>query len=1024
MLKAGLRHAGWTAGWLFKTSLAVVVGGTVLLVGLAGGLAWRLSDRPLDVTGLVRRVAVVVAPGFTAQHVTLAMQRDGQRHVLRIEVQDAERVAEPGEQVQQVHYALVTLAVAPLMTGTMLPETLVLNGAHLRVVLPKPDGRRRASPAPLDKELARLLSGLPRITIADAEIDLTGGAAGHGVRLQVVSADLQPGADGELSGRATVTGVAGGASVRLEAQGRYGKVGAQLHAELSPVSPAALAGALPELAPLSALDAPVALTLDAGLDPALTLRHAAVHADVGAGTALLPADKGGTSPARFASMTLDADGTPDAIRLQALHLVLAPVSGAAVSNLVLSGGAALQGGRFTAQLALDVDHLDFVDLPDLWPQNVGGGARTWLTENMTAGTVHDGHFTVGLQGDQSGGNIALTQAAGSATGEDVTLWWLRPVPPVQHAHAVLAWQSPDALLISATGGRQGAIVAKTATVRITGLTVEHQVALINADLAGPLGDVITLLKQPRLDLLSKRPPGFDSPSGAVTAHLTIQVPLEAKVTMDQVPIHAHGLVADTHLGSVAAGRDLDAGQLTFDVTNDGLSITGPAQIDHLPGSLAVAMDFRDGPKSQVLQHVTATLQADAADAKAAGLSAIGLQSGGITAAVDYAERRDNTATLQVDMDLNDGAFITPLGWSKAAGVPGHAAGRALLDHGKLVGLDGLSATAPGLAIEAKSDLVAGRPAVVHLQRGDIGHSSATGTIALPARDGDPYRVTLSGPQLDLEGRLNSREAPAASNQDRPPAKPGTPYVVDLRFDHVLLAPKRGLDNVALTATGTGQRLSAARLVTGGAERVRAALVTVGQERRLTATAADLGALLSETDLATEIDGGALNLNGAFVDSVAGSPFRGSVQLLNFKVRGAPITGKLLQAITVYGLTDALNGSGLSFDELNSDFVLQGPVLDVTDARASSSSLGLTAAGRFDFGQQTIDLHGTIVPAYFFNSLPGRIPLLGRMFSPEKGSGVFAANYGLQGPLKDPSVSINPLSALTPGFARHLFDLFD
>ena len=85
---------------------------------------------------------------------------------------------------------------------------------------------------------------------------------------------------------------------------------------------------------------------------------------------------------------------------------------------------------------------------------------------------------------------------------------------------------------------------------------------------------------------------------------------------------------------------------------------------------------------------------------------------------------------------------------------------------------------------------------------------------------------------------------------------------------------------------------------------------------------------------------------------------------------------------------------------------------------------MTATGRLDFGRKTVDLKGTIVPAYFFNSLPGRIPLIGGMFSPEKGSGLFAANYGLNGPLADPSISINPLSALTPGFTRRFFDLFN
>jgi hypothetical protein len=37
--------------------------------------------------------------------------------------------------------------------------------------------------------------------------------------------------------------------------------------------------------------------------------------------------------------------------------------------------------------------------------------------------------------------------------------------------------------------------------------------------------------------------------------------------------------------------------------------------------------------------------------------------------------------------------------------------------------------------------------------------------------------------------------------------------------------------------------------------------------------------------------------------------------------------------------------------------------------------------------------------------------------------VFAASYALRGPLDDPAVSVNPLTALTPGFLRGLFGIF-
>ena len=51
------------------------------------------------------------------------------------------------------------------------------------------------------------------------------------------------------------------------------------------------------------------------------------------------------------------------------------------------------------------------------------------------------------------------------------------------------------------------------------------------------------------------------------------------------------------------------------------------------------------------------------------------------------------------------------------------------------------------------------------------------------------------------------------------------------------------------------------------------------------------------------------------------------------------------------------------------------------------------------------------------------PLVGRLFSPELGGGLFAASYALHGALDNPQVTINPLTALTPGFLRGLFGNF-
>jgi hypothetical protein len=150
---------------------------------------------------------------------------------------------------------------------------------------------------------------------------------------------------------------------------------------------------------------------------------------------------------------------------------------------------------------------------------------------------------------------------------------------------------------------------------------------------------------------------------------------------------------------------------------------------------------------------------------------------------------------------------------------------------------------------------------------------------------------------------------------------------------------------------------------------------------------------------------------------------GTAEIADFRIRNAPAFGKLLQAMTLYGLVDVLQGPGLGFDRLVAPFKLANDLLELDDARAYSASLGMTAKGKINFASGRCDVQGTIVPAYFFNSLLGGIPFVGRLFSPERGGGLFAATYSVGGSCDDPSVGVNPLAALTPGFLRGLFGIF-
>ena len=66
----------------------------------------------------------------------------------------------------------------------------------------------------------------------------------------------------------------------------------------------------------------------------------------------------------------------------------------------------------------------------------------------------------------------------------------------------------------------------------------------------------------------------------------------------------------------------------------------------------------------------------------------------------------------------------------------------------------------------------------------------------------------------------------------------------------------------------------------------------------------------------------------------------------------------------------------------------------------------------------------MVPAYALNSILGNIPIVGDILTGGSGSGIFAVTYHLSGPIGDPKVDLNPLSALTPGVLRNIFGIFD
>ena len=69
----------------------------------------------------------------------------------------------------------------------------------------------------------------------------------------------------------------------------------------------------------------------------------------------------------------------------------------------------------------------------------------------------------------------------------------------------------------------------------------------------------------------------------------------------------------------------------------------------------------------------------------------------------------------------------------------------------------------------------------------------------------------------------------------------------------------------------------------------------------------------------------------------------------------------------------------------------------------------------------IALKGAVAPAYGVNSLLGKAPVIGGLFVSRKGEGLLALSYDVGGPASEPRVTVNPLSAFTPGVFRRMFE---
>ncbi len=1014
---------------------------TAVLLALAV-LGWRFAQGPVELPWLARVIEAEAAGPIAGTRLEIGRATiawDGLRSAgltpLQLRLSGVRLIGADGAMRAALPDAAVSLSLPWLLRGEFAPRRLELQGPQLRLTRDA-EGTlavelgvtaEDAPPgvAPLDGLLAEMmrppnddtpLGALALLAITGAQVSVEDAQLGLSWSLRDAAIELRRMPAGGVAGRFTATLGLGDARIPLagsgEARGDPGEIALRL--ALPELHPAALSALAPALAPLAAVDAParVDAVVRLGFDGVVRMAGATLASGAGA------VDLGAGRRVPVAALEVAADWQPDAVRLTRAALRL---DGPGMPLLTAQGTATRDAGRWQAAATLELDALPLADLARWWPEGLGSGERDWILENVTAGVARNGSWRVAAEAAADLSGLQVTALTGTLDVADATVHWLRPIPPVEGATGQVRFGLEEVTVRVAAARQAGTrIAARDALLRFIfgpdgSATTEMQIGL-----AGPVPDVLGVIQHPRLRLFEQRPLQLRNPQGTLEGRLELGFPLLNDLEVEQMRIAGTAQLRQVRLGDVVLGRGIERGQFEVAVDTAGLRLNGTATLAEIAARVAVEMDFRSGPGTQVVSRETVTARADARQLAALGIASEEVVRGPVALEVRSERRRNGQGRVAIRADLREATLaIEPLAWAKPPGQNAGAEAVLRLAGENLQAIESFRIEAPSLLLRGNAAFARGaRLERVSINEGRVDDSRFGGEARPPARAGAPWTITLRGQVLDLR-RLMADETPSGP----PAAEPGPAVAIDARFERVRLAPERELRSIEARVLMDGRGVLREGQLSGRAGRdgpFQARIAPQGQGRALQLTAEDAGGLLRAFGVLRHLEGGRLSVNATYAHNGPRAPLSGTAEMDDFAVLNAPSFGKLLQAMTLFGMVEALSGPGLSFVRLVAPFTLTPETLTLAEARAFSASLGLTAKGTLDRRRQRLAMEGTIVPAYMLNSLLGNIPLLGRLFSPETGGGLFAATWRLNGPLDDPQVSVNPLAALTPGFLRGIF----
>lgn len=693
-------------------------------------------------------------------------------------------------------------------------------------------------------------------------------------------------------------------------------------------------------------------------------------------------------------------------------------------SMQAEGDLTFRKDGLAADLMVEAKEVKIDRVGAYWPKGISADARDWVTTNLSVGTVTEAKAKLKFTPE----DLAAQEVPGALLDADLTVknatvGFLSGYPLVKGVDGQVKITARSLDIVADKGDFMRATTLTAAHLHIPDFSAQGIPMEFSLTLDASAADVAEMIGPKRLNLASalKLDPALAEGRAKGTVEFTL--PLYSADWPADKPYIAYDVTAaleDVSQDGVLGKWDIRGMSGNLAVDNKTLSLKTRTQLQDAPAELGISREFTGG------EMTVYTLVADIPREimPRFGFTIPENIQGVLGVDAKVTETASSSVTA-AKVDLSEAAIAIPeLNYAKPSGA---AAVMTLTQEAR-----GAQNVVPKFAYDAQGAQVRGSYAQDR-KTGDF-VSVALDTLKLANNDfALTYKMeagrkiaSVKGAVLDISTPERKEGEAPAPKEDKNPLDGLLNMRLELGLDKLILSPDHGLSKLS-GVIDCGAKLCHSVDLRSATENGKPFVVTIAggaQGRSLSMTSPDAGGVVKAFDISDHVVGGALDFKGSYDDAGVHPVLNGRLIMTDFRVVKGPILAKLLSLASLTGFLDALSGKGIAFTKLSADAKFSDTTLRVKKGKAFGSAIGLTVEGKIKPFMGMIDLKGTVVPAYTANSVLGKIPLLGKILTGGEGEGIIAANYSMKGDGDDPSVMVNPLSLLTPGFLRNLFDVFD